>query len=416
MHLLVDSTGLRLCGAGEWLLEKHGTKTRRSWRKLHIGLDAGMGQIVAASLTAKEADDGAEVGPLLDQITGVMASFTGDGGYDQDPVYASMAEHYPEAAVVPPRTTAVPSDAAETAQTQRDRHLQHIAEHGRITCHGIEAKPAYQHGPAAVAVGERAVDELPDSQAHDIEADSELQRSRAGAQIAAASGSAGTKICMASVPLKVISASSQNGARRFGVGAAGSRLRSRGFLHSLGQLLADLLQHLAGNSQIRLGQAAQGLLAHLAGHRLDLFDLRLAQRGQQDGLGTSVGGFLPPLDQAQGLQPVEQADHRGTVQRQRGREFLLPQGRRGAGQVQQGQPGGFGQAKGLQAQVNGTAPLSRGQGHHPGKAIPQLLRFHTITQRLDEISSNDIASFGKARRIRLLPATLMVHYRAWCWF
>ena len=54
MHLLVDSTGLRLCGAGKWLLEKHGTRTRRSWRKLHIGLDAGTGRIVAASLTAKE--------------------------------------------------------------------------------------------------------------------------------------------------------------------------------------------------------------------------------------------------------------------------------------------------------------------------------------------------------------------------
>ena len=80
LHLLVDSTGLRLCGAGEWLGEKHGTKTRRSWRKLHIGLDAGSGQIVAASLTAKEADDGAEVGPLLDQVTGEVASFTGDGG------------------------------------------------------------------------------------------------------------------------------------------------------------------------------------------------------------------------------------------------------------------------------------------------------------------------------------------------
>ena len=68
MHLLVDSTGLRLCGAGEWLLEKHGTKTRRSWRKLHIGVDADSCQIVAASLTAKEVDDGAEVGPLLDQV------------------------------------------------------------------------------------------------------------------------------------------------------------------------------------------------------------------------------------------------------------------------------------------------------------------------------------------------------------
>ena len=50
LHLLVDSTGLKLCGKGEWLLEKHGTTTRRSWRKLHLGIDADTGQIVAASL------------------------------------------------------------------------------------------------------------------------------------------------------------------------------------------------------------------------------------------------------------------------------------------------------------------------------------------------------------------------------
>ena len=66
LHLLVDSTGLKLRGAGEWLVEKHGTKTRRSPRKLHIGVDAGTGRIVAAALAAKEVDDGAEVGPLLD--------------------------------------------------------------------------------------------------------------------------------------------------------------------------------------------------------------------------------------------------------------------------------------------------------------------------------------------------------------
>ncbi len=52
VHLLVDSTGLKLCGEGEWLVEKHGTKTRRSWRKLHLGLEADTGQIVAAALTA----------------------------------------------------------------------------------------------------------------------------------------------------------------------------------------------------------------------------------------------------------------------------------------------------------------------------------------------------------------------------
>ena len=48
VHLLADSTGLKLCGPGEWLVEKHGTKARRSWRKLHLGRDADTGQIVAA--------------------------------------------------------------------------------------------------------------------------------------------------------------------------------------------------------------------------------------------------------------------------------------------------------------------------------------------------------------------------------
>ena len=67
MHLLVDSTGLKLCGKGEWLLEKHGTATRRSWRMLHLGVDARTGRIVAATLTAKDMDDASQAGPLLDQ-------------------------------------------------------------------------------------------------------------------------------------------------------------------------------------------------------------------------------------------------------------------------------------------------------------------------------------------------------------
>jgi DDE family transposase len=68
VHLLVDSTGLKLFGPGEWLLEKHGSRTRRSWKKLHLGLDADTGQIVASVLTGREADDGAQVGPLLDRV------------------------------------------------------------------------------------------------------------------------------------------------------------------------------------------------------------------------------------------------------------------------------------------------------------------------------------------------------------
>jgi Transposase DDE domain len=132
MHLLVDSTGLRLCGPGEWLAEKHGSRTRRSWKKLHVGVDADTGRIVAAALTTNDVDDGSQVGPLLDQVDGPIASFTGDGAFDRDDVYNEVAARHPEAAViVPPRSSAVPSATAETAPTQRDRHLQSIAERGR---------------------------------------------------------------------------------------------------------------------------------------------------------------------------------------------------------------------------------------------------------------------------------------------
>jgi hypothetical protein len=133
LHLLVDSTGLKLGGAGEWLVEKHGTRTRRAWRKLHLGVDADTGRIEAVELTTSEADDGSRVGPLLDQLEGAVASFTGDGAYDREDVYDAVAERHPEAAVVvPPRKGAVPSGTAETAPTQRDRHLRLIAEHGRL--------------------------------------------------------------------------------------------------------------------------------------------------------------------------------------------------------------------------------------------------------------------------------------------
>jgi Transposase DDE domain len=126
------STGLKLCGAGEWLIEKHGAKTRRSRRKLHIGMNADTGQIIAAELTTKDVGDGVQVGPLLDQVAASVASFTAEDAYDQDGVSAAVVERHPEAAViVPPRATAVPSETAETAPTQRDHHLRFIAKHGR---------------------------------------------------------------------------------------------------------------------------------------------------------------------------------------------------------------------------------------------------------------------------------------------
>jgi hypothetical protein len=95
VHLLVDSTGLKLCGPGEWLAEKHGTKRRRAWRVLNLATDADTGRIVASVPTDKNADGGLQVGPLLDRIDGAVASVTGDGAYDRDDVYAEVAARHP---------------------------------------------------------------------------------------------------------------------------------------------------------------------------------------------------------------------------------------------------------------------------------------------------------------------------------
>jgi Transposase DDE domain len=131
--LLGDSTGLQLCGAGEWWAETHGTRKRRAWKTRHLGLEAGTGRMVAAVLTDKEADDGAQGDPLLEQVDGPIASLTGDGASDQEGGCRDGAARHPAAAVIgPPRSRAVPSQTAETAPTQRDRPLPSIAEHGRL--------------------------------------------------------------------------------------------------------------------------------------------------------------------------------------------------------------------------------------------------------------------------------------------
>jgi transposase len=132
VNVVIHSTGLKMSGAGEWHLEKHGGKARRSWLKLHLAVDPDSGEVLASELTSAEHRDTSQVGPLLDQISGPVASVTADGAYDGEPVYRVVAQRDPAAAVIiPPRSTAVPSDTAETAPTQRDQHLQMIQERGR---------------------------------------------------------------------------------------------------------------------------------------------------------------------------------------------------------------------------------------------------------------------------------------------
>jgi hypothetical protein len=133
LQLLVDSSGLKLSGPGEWRVEKHGTSRRRSWRKLHIGYDAVTGRIVASLLTDRDVDDAWQVGPLLDQITDPVELFLGDGGSDRTGVYTTLDQRHPAAVrVVPPRADAVLSATADIEPTQRDRHIQAITGKGRM--------------------------------------------------------------------------------------------------------------------------------------------------------------------------------------------------------------------------------------------------------------------------------------------
>jgi hypothetical protein len=132
LHVLIDSTGLQVYGAGQWLEAKHGAKSRRKWRKLHLAADAAGGMIVAQTLTDQDADDPSQVALLLDQIDGQITRVTADGAYDGAPTYQTIATYGDGIEVViPPRSTAIPS-GEPGPPTQRDRHLKMITERGRL--------------------------------------------------------------------------------------------------------------------------------------------------------------------------------------------------------------------------------------------------------------------------------------------
>jgi hypothetical protein len=134
VHLLVDNTGLKLCGPGGWLVEKHGTKTRCGWRKLHLATDADTGRIVASALTDKDADDGSQTGPLLDRIDGPVASFTADGAFDRDDVYAEVAARHPGR---PSSCRRARARCRATRPRPRRRSATASAMHRRARPHGL---------------------------------------------------------------------------------------------------------------------------------------------------------------------------------------------------------------------------------------------------------------------------------------
>ena len=133
IDLIVDSTGLKILGCGEWNAHKHkASKKRRDWRKLHIGVDAE-GFIVAAELTASSRDDASTLPALLDTIEVPIRRFTADGAYDHRSVYDQLSAAGTEnvVIVIPPRRCAVDAGPTDGPWAQREAALQRIRKIGR---------------------------------------------------------------------------------------------------------------------------------------------------------------------------------------------------------------------------------------------------------------------------------------------
>jgi Transposase DDE domain len=131
VDLIIDRTGLKVCGQGEWHRQKHGEKKRKRWKKRHLGVD-NQGWIIASCVTASHEQDPSQVPELLSQVDPPIHCFVGDGMDDQEPVYAAVIGHAPGAQVIiPPRKDAVVSSQVATFPTQRDQHVLEIERAGR---------------------------------------------------------------------------------------------------------------------------------------------------------------------------------------------------------------------------------------------------------------------------------------------
>src|SRR5919112_5659502 len=91
LHMVVDATGIKVYGEGEWKVRRHGWSKRRTWRKLPVGVDEANGAIVAAAVTTDDCSDGQLLPELLDQIDADIAQVSGDGAYDTHACYTAIS-------------------------------------------------------------------------------------------------------------------------------------------------------------------------------------------------------------------------------------------------------------------------------------------------------------------------------------
>ena len=134
LNIVMDSTGLKIYGEGEWKVRMHGVSKRRTWRKLHVGANPEDGEIQAVLLTENSVSDDQAVDRLLDQIQQTILDFAADGAYDKRKVYNSLNKHSPKVSIlIPPRKNAHiwKHGNSKAERLKRDENLRTIRKHGR---------------------------------------------------------------------------------------------------------------------------------------------------------------------------------------------------------------------------------------------------------------------------------------------
>jgi hypothetical protein len=132
LHLVLDSTGLKVYGEGEWKVRQHGYSRRRTWLKLHLAIDPRTHEIRAAIVSEPGVTDAEAVPDLLEQVDNPLEAAEADGAYDQQSVYDAL-EQRGARAVIPPRRDAKIRRHGNTAgpRLDRDENLRRIRQIGR---------------------------------------------------------------------------------------------------------------------------------------------------------------------------------------------------------------------------------------------------------------------------------------------
>jgi hypothetical protein len=133
LHLVLDSTGLKVFGEGEWKVRQHGYTKRRTWRKLHLSVDSATQEIQGVVLSEASLDDAGAVPDLLDQSTESVEQVGGDGAYDKRKVYEDCGSRGIKRVLIPPRKDAPIWQHGNCAGPPlvRDENLRRIRKVGR---------------------------------------------------------------------------------------------------------------------------------------------------------------------------------------------------------------------------------------------------------------------------------------------